>query len=333
MEQQNPTRSGNNRMQTMPDGYPPQAYADDEIDLLELWQAIMKRKWLVAGLAIGLAVLAAGYSLMLPNKFKADVIMVSAQAPSPGSGLAAQYGGLASLAGISLPSGDSDTKEALSVLRSRQFLSDFIRQHNLKPVLFADNWDTQKQQWIEERGFDLRTFLRGGESTGLDYEGMEELAPGEPSMLKAVQIFREAMGVSQDKDGIITLSIEWLNPVQSRDWANQLVYELNERLRKESIARSQRTIAYLENQIAQIDLLELRQITFKLIEENVKNMTLANTRQDYAFKVIDPAVVPELKSSPNRKLIVAVALVLGFMLGIFIALVMNWRENFAKAEG
>jgi len=332
MEQQNPTRSGANRMQPMPDGYPPQAYADDEIDLLELWRAIMKRKWLVAGLAIGLAVLAAGYSLMLPNKFKADVILVSAQAPSPGSSLAAQYGGLASLAGISLPSGDSDTKEALSVLRSRQFLSDFIRQHNLKPVLFADNWDAQKQQWIEDNGSDLRELLRGPASKP-DYEGMEELAAGEPSMLKAVQIFREAMSVSQDKDGIITLSIEWLNPVQSRDWANQLVYELNERLRQESISRSQRTIAYLENQIAQIDLLELRQITFKLIEENVKNMTLANTRQDYAFKVIDPAVVPELKSSPNRKLMVAVALVLGLMLGLFIALVMNWRENFAKAEG
>jgi uncharacterized protein involved in exopolysaccharide biosynthesis len=44
---------------------------------------------------------------------------------------------------------------------------------------------------------------------------------------------------------------------------------------------------------------------------------LANVNEDFALEVIDPAVAPEYREKPKRKLIVALGGVCGGFLGIF----------------
>lgn len=55
------------------------------------------------------------------------------------NGLAGQFGGLASLAGINFgASGGVDkVKMAIEVMKSRQFTNDFIQNHNILPDLMA----------------------------------------------------------------------------------------------------------------------------------------------------------------------------------------------------
>jgi uncharacterized protein involved in exopolysaccharide biosynthesis len=60
---------------------------------------------------------------------------------------------------------------------------------------------------------------------------------------------------------------------------------------------------------------------------------MANVRDEYVFKVIDPAMAPEHRSKPKRKLIVMLGFVLGLMLGIFIAFFMNFLQNQREEEG
>ena len=55
---------------------------------------------------------------------------------------------------------------------------------------------------------------------------------------------------------------------------------------------------------------------------------LANVSKDYVFDIIDPPVVPELKSKPSRALIFVLGTLLGGMLGIVWVLV---RHN-ARTE-
>ena len=57
---------------------------------------------------------------------------------------------------------------------------------------------------------------------------------------------------------------------------------------------------------------------YNLIESETKNKMLANTRQEFAFRVIDKAVVPEEPFKPNRKLIVLFGGLIGVILGIFV---------------
>lgn len=312
-------------------------YDDDEIDLAELWAALYKRKIMILGLAAGLAVLVAIYSLTLPNQYKASALLAPASGDGGGGGLASQYGGLASLAGISLPKGSTSTAQtAMAVMQTRKFLSEFIAENQLKQQLYFKQWDAEKSEWIESSSFSLMGTIKSWVSTSNQkseplYEGQEILAPGEPSMWDAVKTFSEMLSISEGKDnGMITITIEWLDPVQARDWVIAIVNRVNTQMRLQQIEDSNKTIEYLQEQLQKTQLVEIKTVAYKLIEQNLKDMTLANTQQNFVFKVIDPAVVPEEKSAPKRSLMVAVALVLGGMLGIFIALILNWRENNAK---
>jgi LPS O-antigen subunit length determinant protein (WzzB/FepE family) len=48
---------------------------------------------------------------------------------------------------------------------------------------------------------------------------------------------------------------------------------------------------------------------------------LANSRDEFAFRIIDPAVVPQEKTRPRRAMIAVVGLMGGFILGVFIVIV------------
>ena len=62
---------------------------------------------------------------------------------------------------------------------------------------------------------------------------------------------------------------------------------------------------------------------FILIEEDIKILSIANTKSEYIFKIIDPAIVPQLKSAPSRALI---CIVMTFLGGMMICLFVLFRE-------
>ena len=61
----------------------------------------------------------------------------------------------------------------------------------------------------------------------------------------------------------------------------------------------------------------MRNLFYELIQSQTETMMLANVREEYVFKTIDPATVPEFKSEPKRALIC----ILGTFLGGFLALI------------
>lgn len=46
---------------------------------------------------------------------------------------------------------------------------------------------------------------------------------------------------------------------------------------------------------------------------------LANVQEEYAFKVVDPAVVPQKPIKPQRTLIITLGFLLGLIAALFIA--------------
>lgn len=318
----------------MPDPRYQMIYEEDEIDLVEYWAAVYQRKKMILSLAAGLTILTAIFSLMIPNQYQASALLAPASSESS-AGLASQYGGLASLAGISLPKGETTTAQtAIAVMQSRKFLSEFIADNNLKQQLFFKQWDAENSEW--KQSFSLIGTIKGwfssDKATGPLYEGQEILEPGEPSMWNTVKAFSGILSIYEGKDdGMVTVSIEWLDPVQARDWVTALVDRVNSQMRLQQIEESQRTIGYLQDQLQKTQLVEIKTVAYKLIEQNLKNMTLAKTQQNFVFKVIDPAVVPEEKSRPKRSIMVIMAFILGGFFGVVIALIQHAREKNAQS--
>ena len=58
---------------------------------------------------------------------------------------------------------------------------------------------------------------------------------------------------------------------------------------------------------------------------------LANVKEDFALEVIDPAVVPEQRDSPDRKFIVSVGVLIG-LLWVFYDLLFQFLKNIKSSN-
>ena len=121
----------------------PQPY-DDEIDLRELFSVVWAGKILIVAITAVFALVSVGYALSLANQYKASAVVSPAQSGGSSLGaMAGQLGGLASLAGINIGSGESnETQEAMEIMQSWDFMEAFIQTHDLQvPIYAAIGWD------------------------------------------------------------------------------------------------------------------------------------------------------------------------------------------------
>jgi uncharacterized protein involved in exopolysaccharide biosynthesis len=297
---------------------PPTLY-DDEIDLRELFRALWAGRWLIGGSTFAVAVIAVIVALMLPNIYRAEALLApNDQEGATGlSALAAQYGGLASLAGIDLGAGSSDkTALGLEILKSRKFISEFIERHDiLVPLMAAKRWDAETGQLtIDSDDYDAAT-----------KRWVRNVSPPKktvPSLQEAYEKFENVLSVSQDKQsGFVTVAVDHYSPEVAKQWVDWLIRDLNSSIMHQDVAEAEQAIQYLNEQIETTSLSGLKEVFFSLIEEQTKTVMLAKVTDEYLLKTLDPAVVPEEKSKPSRALIVLVSAACGCFLGMLIVFV------------
>ena len=292
---------------------------DDEIDLRELFGVLWAGKWLIGGVTTAAAIIAVVIAILLPNIYRAEALLAPNQDQGAGglASLAAQYGGLASLAGINLGGGQADkTGLGLEVLKSRKFIGDFIERHDLLvPLMAAEGWDEESGELrIDPDAYDVAA-----------KKWVREVSPPRktiPSIQEAYEEFSDIFGVSQDKEsGFVTVSVEHYSPVVARQWVDWLVDDINSEIMRRDVSEAEQAIEYLNEQIASTSLAELQTVFFRLIEEQTKTVMLAKVSSEYLLKTLDPAVAPEKKAKPKRALIAVLGTLLGGFLGIVIVLV------------
>lgn len=265
----------------------------EEIDLFELMLIIL-RSWkliaIITVLCTGVAVIVA---VLTPDMYRAETLLTPVREENSGipSSLS-QFGGFASLAGISIPA-DSDIERVFATLESRQFLKKYISKKNLLPVLFYELWDEKQKAW---------------------HVSSEQ---SEPTVESGFSVLKGAINVdTNNKSGLIVLSVTWRKPEAAAELANNLVKELNEQMREQAIADSNRRVGYLEQELAKTTLQDMRSVLYNLLESEKQKAMLANVNEDFALEVIDPAVLPRSPFEPNRKKIVILGVFCGTFFGI-----------------
>ena len=111
------------------------------------------------------------------------------------------------------------------------------------------------------------------------------------------------------------------SPFLAQQWVTALIDDLNVSVMEQDVAEAEQAIAYLRKQLANTSLVELRGVFARLIEEQSKVVMLAQASSEYLLKTIDPAVAPEIRTRPNRRLIVILGAMLGFIVGATFVLV------------
>ncbi|EGQ8469065.1 lipopolysaccharide biosynthesis protein [Vibrio alginolyticus] len=309
--------------------YPPQSQpTGDEIDLRELFKALWKGKWIIIVTTFVFAASSVLYALSLPNIYKSDALLAPAESSNGGglSKMAGQLGGLAALAGLNLGAGESSqTDLAVQVMKSRQFVEAFIKKHDLLvPLMAAKDWNLANNKLIlDEELYNPNTGEWLREPNGL--------RGSTPTAQEAFEVFnKEVLSISQDKDsGLYTVSVKHYSPYVAQQWVNWLVEDINKVMRERTIAETSQNLAYLNTQLQKTAVADMQSTFYKLIEEQTKSLMLAEVQEEFVFKIVDPAVVPELKDSPKRALICILGILLGGMLGVAIVIV---RFAFRKED-
>lgn len=264
---------------------------------------ILLRYWILIGSCAVIAGLGAiTYSLLTPKWYRAQSIIAPVvHQDASGSSLGpigGQLSGLASLVGLGIGSDEDQKKETLARLSSREFTYDFLRSEGVIPVLFADKWDARAQRW--------------------------KSVAEEPTLEKAYRYFVDKVcTISEDRlTNLIKVTVDWKDPALARTWANKLVARINADRRSAARAESERNLAFLNRELERASIVELRQAINHLIESEIRKLMLANVREQYAFKVIDPAFEPGIDAVvwPRSAMLTAVALLVGGLLGAGIAL-------------
>ncbi|QIZ77324.1 Wzz/FepE/Etk N-terminal domain-containing protein [Ferrimonas lipolytica] len=312
MNQQNQITNQNSNI-----GFAP---ADDEIDLRELFGAIWAGKWLIIAITTVFAIGGVAFALSQPNTYKAEVVLTPASQDGKSglAGMAGQLGGLASLAGINIGGGGGDGKAiALATLQSRKFLNAFITKHQLLVPLIAS------QEWNQATGeliLDAELYDASAQQWIREVKAPKSVVPSDWEAYKHFK--EEILSVNEAKDtGLVTLEITHFSPLIAQQWATMLVADLNLWMKNKSLTETQRNIDYLNQQLEKTAITGMQTVFYQLIEEQTKNLMLAEVESEFSFKTIDPAVVPEEKSDPKRALICVLATFLGGLLGIMIVVV------------
>ena len=187
---------------------------EDEINLLDYWRVIRKR-WKIIAWIFGVSVITAGViSLLMSPIYRAKTTLMPLE--SSGSQLSAAMRNLGSLpfVGGMVPSiGGASADKLVAVLQSRTVAEDVIRALDLIKVLFEEDRDEP------------------------------------PTIQDAVRSLTEATKITDDKKGLISVSVEYKDPGIAADIANQYTIALQRFLNENALSGEKRNRIFIENQL------------------------------------------------------------------------------------
>ena len=283
--------------------------AHQQADSTAFIDSVWKGRWLVLGFVVGFALLATAYAFLATQWYTAEAVLMPAGTKSTqAGGLTGQLDNIGVLAGLAAGAlGSPRTAEPIGVLKSRDFARQFIEEQGLLHVLLADKWDASKGRWKES---DPRR---------------------QPDLRDAIQYFdQQVLRVNEDKKtGLITVSTQWKDAATAASWTNTIVDRLNDQMRSRVLTEGEANVAYLEKELAETNVVEMKLALSRILETELQKVMVARGDKQYAFRVVDHADVPKWRSSPKRKVILAVGILAGGLAGLLAVFV---REYLARTR-
>lgn len=305
---------------------------EDEVSLLEYVNVLLKRWRTVVGVPLLAGFVAGLYSLLTPPMFTATTAFV----PEVGSRGRIPSG----LAGLATQFGVSVGAEAS---QSPRFYAEVVKSHEIMERVLLDRYEDPRAR---ENPGDSATLL-----DILDLRGSD--------LSKRVDAGLKALGglVSTRVDaqtGIVRLSVQAPYPELAAEVANRFVQYLNEFNAKTRQSQARERRKFVEERIAEAERelrraeedlktfyernrswqqsphlvfeegrlrrqVEIRQEVYLTLKREYETARIEEVNDTPVITVIDPAVPPQQRSKPRRRLNVILALLLGGMVGVFWA--------------
>jgi tyrosine-protein kinase Etk/Wzc len=281
-------------------------FPDDEINLLDLLIVFAKHKKMIMLVTFAAALLAIGFSLLMPNIYTGTSTILppqSSQSSSINSIMLAQLGGLAGGAGAALGLKDPNALY-IAMLKSRNVMEKIARR------------------------FDLQTV----------YEAK--------TMTDTVKALEKESTITSGKDGVIVVEVEDKDPQRAAALANTYIDELNKLMQTFALTEASQRRLFFETQMkpekdkltdAMILLdktpntslqymdamrnFKYHESIYDVLIRQFASAQLDEAKDSPLIQILDKAFVPEKKSKPKRSLIVILATLVAFFMAIIWAFI------------
>ena len=297
---------------------------EDEIDLYELWEKIWSHRKFITVLTLSLTIITLIATFFMKNIYKSSAVILPTQQGAEASSLASQYGEIASLVGINIPS-SANGAEIMALLKSKDLKKETINKYHLLPVILYKLWDSKHKKWIKNESIveKIKKAILGSKK--------KIFSENEIRMAKAIKAFSKMMDVSEDKKlGTITISVEYPDPIIAANLVEDIISTLKDKMTKDAIDIARKRKKILEDELIKTQDPTIQQKLYSLIAKQEEIMVMAKASEDFAFKVIDPPRIPIKKYKPKRLLITIVAFITGIFLSIFLVFFIEYVKEAKK---
>jgi uncharacterized protein involved in exopolysaccharide biosynthesis len=298
--------------QRLPQGEMPYPYAEeDEINLVDLFMVLLKRKGLIIGLVFFTGVAAVIISLLMTNIYRSDATILPRQEEqSSSAAISSALVGLGGMVAGQLGLGGAGSLEKMEVImRSRHLAQQVIEKYDLMPVLFADAWDEKAKKWKTTKWF-----------------GLAEKEP--PTIQDGIKkIIDDFMTVTPDTTkGTLKVAFDHREPQTAKNIVEYFLIQTSETMREVVLRDAAENMRFLNEQLEKATDPLLRAKIYDMLAKEIEKDTFARAQKYYGFYVPDPPLVPDLnkKAKPKRALICILSVMLAFFVAVFLAFFLEY---------
>ncbi|MAV61398.1 MAG: hypothetical protein CMQ83_03445 [Gammaproteobacteria bacterium] len=307
---------------------------EDFIDLGEIFSILLSYKKIIfIGLIIsGLASIYIAKSS--PDIYRSSALLEpqqSNQNQNSFSSIPAGFGGLASLAGVQLPTSSLDRGlYAIEVIKSKVFFKHLLSIDSdriLPSIMAIESYDISNKK-IK---FDTNIYNDASNKWVREVKANQKVVP---SYIEAHEHFLSILEVFKDKKtGYIYIAIDHQSPVFAQYLLNLVILEVNNLTREMEMQETSEAIEYLTKKQLSTKVSSVKLSINNIIESQLQTQMLTNIREEFLLKTIDPPVVPEIKIGPSRLFICVIGVFFGFIFSIFSVLVFHLlRSNYITTQ-
>ncbi len=269
---------------------------DDEINLLDYINVLKKHYRLISVIVI-VSVLTTGIvSFLSPRIYQATAAIIPASQMKEQTGMSR----IAMQFGISTAPA-ANVSEIVRLLKSNILMERVIKRYNLLPVFF-------KKDELKEM-------------------------PEASRIWNGIRYLKDIFTVNHNqREGIIEISAEFTDPETAADIINYMLTELTDYMSGEARRVAETNKKYLESLINKNTDPLIGQKIYSLIAKQIEMSMMAEVKDNFAFKILDPPKAPDRKIKPKIKMNILLSFFTSLFAAIFLAFFIEYIGKIKSRE-
>lgn len=300
----------------------------NEIDISELLSETNNKKYFILAIGLSFLLFSILYSLYLPNKYSSFAIIKAAEDFSNESSIDSGLSSIAGLAGINIGSGSNNQEYIIEVLKSHELFKYILLENPSfrQSLVAASSYSFSENKIIYKESI-------FNENTN---KWMRSPPAGRSLIPSSQEVFQEfvlpnltILKRSRNSD-LIEISFTHLSPIFAQDFVNTLLNTLNQSSRRKDLRETELSLKYLEERFKNTTQVVIRNSISNLLLSQLNKQMIANAKENYLVEVIEPPLVSEIKSYPQRIIIIFNFTMIGFFIAFLYVLASYLIRKFYK---